>query len=633
MATPIHNVAQPNPHRTSYRVVNGAGPMSPTKHVLDPSTPGIDTADFVRDSRIHIKHGSQFVDGYLVMHPRELAPANEAALREKLKLTYTIQYPPFFEDTAQRNVALGLASLIPTSLAAKHAQQQAGIAAVNAEVESGVDAGKQRERADRAQPMAANVRAFTPSAHYDPVGMETLKHGLTLFLLMREKMTAAGFMNPLVSYVSPKASPDQILTALGEKLGFTPLAMRDAALHGGVAGVANLLGVAPARLVEIEQVTNRAAQKNFSRNVVLDWNVGSQQLPMGTPLDAVLAQGLATRMDSTIRKAREAARGQYNVPKAIAAEEKRVAQSLEVLDPIQRALMHRLGYEICYSPEYYPKDIAFHDGIKGLNRRATNDPRSTVGTKRIYFSAYEGLEESTCVLAHEAAHMFWPNQFTPAEVQKIDALRESDAARFKQLSALVEEQFPAFEKFLRAYQAGNDAEKAAIKQTTNAYFAGYGVSIGDGLLPYLRDANQLRYLVKYASDKLTTEGAFYTGSTYNHPAERFREVISRFAELKQVRLRGEPEVMQFLAPGLNQMWENHYLPHLARVYTQAVAAEQSTAMPPRNRSVAAQADACIGEQLPTTSIAKEGAMFDGVGLTNHAIAAANSVLDAMGVGR
>ncbi len=624
MVTAIHKVTSSTP-RT---------PPVPANPQLDVGVAGINALDFVRDNRIHIKHGSQFIDGYLVIHPRELAPANEPALREKLKLTFNVQHPTFFEDNAQRSIAYTLSSIIPTSLAAKHAQQQANIAAINKEVETGVDARLAQQRAERAQPMAANLREVTTKPPQDAVSLEARKNGLSLYLLMRDKLTHAGFMNPLASYVPANATSDQLLTSLGQKLGFTPLAMRDAAAKDGLAGVAKVLGVAPSRLNEIQQVVELAAQKGFSLNTVLNWNVGSQISPASASLEQKLAQGQASRIDTTISKARERARHHFDVPAAISAEEKRVAQSLEVLEPIQRAVMHKLGYEICYSPDYVPRDIAFLDGIKGLNRHTYNDPRSTLGTKRIYYSAYDGLQESTCILAHEAAHVLWPSQFAPAEVQHIDALAASDAARFKNLGKLVDEKFPEFEKFLRAYQAGNDAEKAAIKQTTNAYFAGYGVSIGDGLLPYLRDANQLRYLVQYANEKLHVEGQFYTGSIYADAPTRFREVISRFAELKQVRLRGEPELMQFLAPGLNQVWENHYLPHLSRVYAQAMNEEKAGGAAqhaPHATNAASQAGA--SEYVPSTSIATEGAQLEGVGLSNPAIAAANSVLSSMSVGR
>jgi hypothetical protein len=655
MVTAIHNIVQPNAsgkpqvrHSYTSPELRQADAILARHHSYQPplnvpmNDPGINPLDFVRDNRIHIKHGSQFIDGYLVIHPRELVPENETALREKLKLTYSVNYPSFYEADNRRSVAFSLAQLVPISMQAKHASQLGQINAYNAQTQTGVDVGLKRQLDDRAQPMAANVRDMTSKHVHDPIGQETLKNGLAMHLLLREKLTRGGYLNPLTSYAPNANSPDQVLTALADKIGATPLAMREAAASGGIDGVAALLAIEPQTLADIKRLTEMAAASNFSLNKVLDWHVGHQL--MGTqkaPLEQVMARGLAARIDDAIATARRTARGQYEVGPAIQAQEKQVAESLNLLEPIQRALMHKAGYEICFSPDYVPQDIAFYKGIKGLNRRTFNDPRSTSGTKRIYFSAYEGLEESTRVLAHEAAHIFWPHQFAPAEVQKIDALVASDAARFKNLSKLVDEKFPEFERFLRAYQAGNDAEKAAIAQTTNAYFAGYGVSIGDGLLPYLTDANQLRYLVKYATDKLMVDGKFYLESSYATPQERFREVISRFAEIKQVRLRGEPQLMQFLAPGLNQVWENHYLPHLARVYQQMVADEKTTApstpaaaTPPLAAAASTvPTSACTMEHVPSTNIAAGSAQLDGVGITNPAIAAAMGELSRMGAVR
>ena len=83
---------------------------------------GVDAQDFVAANRIHIKHGSLFIDPYLVIHPRELAPENEAQLRQKLKLTYSINNPSFYESYDRLSIALNLGQLVPISLTAKHSK-------------------------------------------------------------------------------------------------------------------------------------------------------------------------------------------------------------------------------------------------------------------------------------------------------------------------------------------------------------------------------------------------------------------------------------------------------------------------------------------------------------------------------
>lgn len=538
---------------------------------------GLDAQDFVRDHRINVKHGSLFIDPYLVVHPRELAPANEAQLREKLKLTYTVNNPSFYESYDRLMIALNLGQLVPVSLAAKRSKLMDEVAKFNAQVDKGApDEAVNKIIHDKRNAFAAIVRDTIEKPQTDPVGIEALKNGLAIYLMVREKLTAQGFPEKLSDYVPRHQTPDQVLGELADKIGVTPLAMREAAAKGGIEGVGQLLKLDPAYVADVKKMVDYAATQDFGFNVIEHWHLGRQLLGVPAPMEQKIAKGLEARITSSIENFRRMAHHHYEVPTPIKAEEKRIAESLNLLEPIQRMLMHKLGYEICFTPEYLADDIAMYKGIYGLHRKAASDLRDTRGTYRIYFSGRGDLKGSMRTLVHEVAHNLWPEQFTPEEVTKIDALAASDEKRFAALKRIMDEKFHEFDKFLRAYQAGSDAEKAAIVQTTKAYFASYGVSIDEGVLPYLRDANELRYLVAYANDTLTEEGARYAKSGYNSPGERFREVISRFAELKQVELSGQDgaRLLQFLAPGLNGVWENHYIPHLKRVHQHLLAAEQ-----------------------------------------------------------
>jgi hypothetical protein len=535
---------------------------------------GIDAMDFVRDNRIQVKHGSLFVDPYLVLHPRELAPENEARLRDKLRLTYTVNNPSFYESYDRVAIALNLGQLVPTSLEAKRSKLMEEVKKFNTQVESGVDAELVKHDSDKHHPFAAIVRDTIEKPAKDPIGIETLKNGLAVYLLIREKLTAQGYLNKLSDYVTRAGTPDQVLGDLADKIGINPLQLREVALKGGVGGVGKLLGLDPVYVNDVKKITEYAATQDFGFNIIEHWHLGRQLLGVQAPMEQKIVHGIEARITGKIAEFRGRVRHHYEVPEPIKAEEKRIAEALNLVEPIQRALMHKLGYEICYTPEYLADDIAMYRGIYGLHRKAASDLRDTRATYRVYFSGRGDLKGSMRTLVHEVAHNLWPEQFTPDETKKIDALAASDAKRFAALNRIMDEKFPEFEKFLHAYQAGSDTEKAAIVQTTKAYFSGYGVSIDEGLLPYLRDANDFRFLVKHAVDTLSVEGARYAKSGYDSPHERFREVLSRFAELKQVELKGEPQLMQFLAPGLNQVWENHYIPHLKRVYQKVVAAEQ-----------------------------------------------------------
>jgi hypothetical protein len=171
-----------------------------------------------------------------------------------------------------------------------------------------------------------------------------------------------------------------------------------------------------------------------------------------------------------------------------------------------------------------------------------------------------------------------------------------------------------------------------------ATFASYGVSVDEGLLPYLRSARDFQYMVRHAHETLDSEGVRYAKSGYDSPHERFREVISRFAELKQVEYAAEPQLLHYLAPGLDQIWEAHYIPHLHRVYDRLVGME---AAPVAGRSspvvskegaapaVAMGANACFAQGIPATRIDAQTVEFPS--MMDERNVAALRTLDAMGI--
>ncbi len=467
-------------------------------------------------------------------------------------------------------------------------------------MDSGADANLLKQYHDKEHPFAAIVRDTLKKPELDPVGTETLQHGLSMYLLLRERMTKLGYMNPLASYVSGRMqSPDQVLGELAPKIGISPIQLREAALKGGLDGVGQLLGLDAAYVAEVKQFSAHAATQDFSLNLIEHWHLG-RQLLHGT--HATLAQtietGMGARIEKTIADARTQARHHYEVPAPVKAEETRVAEALNLVDPIQRALMFKLGYEICFTPDMTADSIAKYNGIYGLHRKAANDMRDTQGTYRIYFAGRGDLKGSMRTLVHEVAHNLWPEQFTPEDVKKIDTLALSDAANFAKWQSVLgqPDQFATFEKFFNAYKAGNDQEKAAVMASANEWLAPHGVTV-DGLFPHLREARDFQFMVQHAYDTLSVEGARYAKSGYNGTNERFREVISRFAELKQVEYAGEPQLLHFLAPGLDQIWETQYLPHLERVY-------QGLAVTSHQSPVASK------EEMPAPAFAANDASMD-----------------------
>lgn len=534
--------------------------------------PGTNPQDFIAANRIHIKDGSLFVDPYLVIHPRELDPANETALRRKLTLTYSINSPSFYESRKRAAVAVNLSQLIPISNGAIHTKLMEAITAYNKQVESGVDTQLSRELAAKNNPFATIVSNVTEKPAADPAGVEMLTNGLAMYLLLREKLTQAGYMNSLTDYVMRAGTPDQVLADLAPKIGVTPLAVREAALKGGLDAVGQLLGLDARYVADVKALSAYAATQDFSYNLVEHWHLGRQLQGIAATMQDKLTVGLDARITAKIAEFREKVHHRFNVPDSINAEEKRIAEALTLVDPIQRAMLFKLGYEIGFSPEATADEIAYYRGIYGLHRKAANDLRDVRGTYRIYFAGRGNLEESMRTFVHEIAHNLWPEQFSAEEAAKIDALAKADAARFIGMKQLLDQHGREFDRLFAAYRAGDPAEKSAVLAAANEQFKAYDFH-AEGLFPYLRDTQDFKFAVAHAVDTLRIEGDRYNRSGYNSPQERFREVISRFAELKQVRYRGEPQFLQFLAPGLNQVWENHYLPHLARVHQSVVSGE------------------------------------------------------------
>jgi hypothetical protein len=525
---------------------------------------------FIDANRIHVQDGSLFVDGGLVVHRRELDPKNEAALRQKLTLTYGLHSPSFFEKEKRMEVALNLGHLVPVATETKRQKLLQDIQKFNQEVATGRDPELTKALTDRFAPMRAIVHDTThPDHNADPVGVEELKNGLALFLLCREKLTRNGYFEPVVNYVEHHERPDQVSEDLAEKLGVTPLQLRIAAYQGGVGGVGKLLGLEPAFTARVGELVEHISKRDFSMNDIEHWHEGRKQLGENASMQETIASGMQARIDKTIHDLRLKTHGIYESPEAIKREEQRIAGALNLVEPIERAMLFALGYEICYTPERTADHIAFHKSIYGLHRKTADDLRDVTGTYRIYFSGKGNEKDSLRTLRHEIAHNLWPAEFTPEEVETVDKLANADRTRFDALHRITTSYKPQLEAYIAAYQQAPNAQaKQAIQQQANEAFAPLHVQVGD-VLPHLRAADQLTWLVSEARDRLSVEGKLYNRSGYDEPATRFREMISRYSELQYVAYREQPEMqalLAFVAPGMTQTFRGIYLPHLERVY-------------------------------------------------------------------
>lgn len=529
-----------------------------------------DTTRFIAGNRIHVQHGSLFLDPYLVVHPRELAAGGEAKLKEKLKLTFSLNNPSFYESVQRLPIALNLASLLPVSLESKRSELMKTIEQFNREVKTNSDGDLARTAADRMRPFNAIARDFSGAGESDAVGMETLKSGLTFYLVLREALTRKGYLNRLTDYVRHDQTADQILTSLQDKTGVTSESVMEAARTGGIPGVARALGIDDAYLREVGDLVDRASRREFSYNMIEHWHIGRQLLAgRNASLDDKIAVGMERRMLDTMQQLKAKAKGQTDVPPSVKEKEQWVADGLKMLPPIQRQLLWDLGYEIGYTDDITADKISFHPNVYGLHRQTKDNLADLRGTYRIYFAGKGDTELSRRTLVHEVTHNLWPNLFTPKDIEAIDTLANRDRMRLKSITSVLEKQFDTFKGFVDAYHArgASPQQQQAVLQQANQYF---GSTLGDvsGLIAENKDAFTVLHMTQHANDRLHIDGKLYKQSGYHGAQERFREVISRFSELRYVRLREQPQLMQFIAPNLSQVYDQYYLPHLEKLHMQ-----------------------------------------------------------------
>ncbi len=294
---------------------------------------------------------------------------------------------------------------MPVSLATQRSPLLEAIRDFNARVDGKPDPALARAAEEEAHPFAAVLHQITSKPEADPVGVEQLRNGIALTLLLRRKLNQNGYFDSIDDYAPLNQTPDQILYALADKLGVAPHQVREAARTGGIDAVGALLAIPTAEIAEIKSVTEAMAARDFSDQYLQHWTIGRRLNP-GGPIEQKVAAGLQARIDADVpRFQKEVREGRYDVAPGIRAEEERVAGMLDLLEPIQRKIMFALGYEICYTPERLADGIAFFQGIRGLNRKAANRLSDVRGTYRIYVAGGEGLEQMQRTLVHEAAHV------------------------------------------------------------------------------------------------------------------------------------------------------------------------------------------------------------------------------------
>jgi hypothetical protein len=573
-----------------------------------------DVQRFITANRIHIAPESYFIDRYLTIHPRELAEENQPVLRDKLKLAFSLHHPSFYESSVRFPIALGLASLLPVSHEARRQELLKTIDTFNRDVKTGSDSELAQTAAERAAPFAAIVNALDQPEYDNAIGVENLKNGLTFYLLVREALTRRGYTLPLAEYVTHKDTGEQILASLKEELNIAPSVVMETARTGGIKGVSHALGIDDAYLHEVETLVKKVSKERFSYNTIEHWHIG-RQLLKDTPdatMETKIVAGAERRIHDTLHQLQAKFKGRSDVPEAAKRKEQWVADGLKLLPDIQRQLLWDLGYEIGYTDAPTADKIAFHQGVYGLHTQIKDMPRDVRGTYHIYFGSHGDPEMSRRTFVHEVTHNLWPSLFNAEEVKQIDALANRDRMRLQSITTVLESQFETFKSFVDDYHKASatpEAKQQALARA-NQHFAS---TLGDisALITENKDAYQVLHMCEQANERLHIDGALYTRSNYHEPTERMREVISRFSELRYVRLREQPALMQFIAPGLTKIYDNYYLPHLEHLHAEIVNGQtspqriQTTGAASPRIAIAAANDnvsAATSEEIPPSPI-------------------------------
>lgn len=567
------------------------GGLPPAAGNTAPSVPLQKTAtpeDFIAANRIHVKDGSHFIMPGLALHPRELDPKNESALRTKLKNAYRFDNPSFYDDPKRAAVALQLGALVPISLEAERATLMGAINQFNTKLTQNGNHAADHAATFRMpmQTMAAEMNAQGAGSD-NAAGVEHARNGIGFYLLLREALTRRGYLKPMMEYVSHLDSPDQIIHELSGKLGYSSRELREAAA-GGLGNVGKVLGIDDATVYDITQLGHYLAQHRFSVNAIEHWHLGRTQHPNASIAHKIDA-GFTARIDRDVVQYRALAKGIYDVPDAIKTEEARIADALNLVEPVERDLLYRLGYNICYTPDRTADKIADYPGVLGLHRKIANDLREVDGNYTIYFAGQMDLKKSLRTLRHEIAHNLWPNRFSQTERAEIDKLAEADYVRLNQLRELTTTHKDELAKLVGAYQAGNTSQKAAVAASADELFAPMGLKVSE-ILPHLSGVEQFSWLVDEAHRRLSVEGDLYNRTGYHTPSVRFREMISRYSELQYIEHRDDAAMQALLAftvPGMTKVFRNYYLPHLEKLNQELSgsrapqAAQQGTAATPK----------------------------------------------------
>ena len=524
-----------------------------------------DVRKFATEHRIHVQHGSLFADRYLLIHPAELAPENEATLRAKMHKVYSLNAPSFFSSQPQGPIAQHLGELLAVSPQSREASIRRQINDLHQQQQTGIDPALKRASEKEGGPFSALVQELKSDNARDPVKNEQYANGMTMYLVLNEALRQRGYREDLSKYIRHKSRAENVLADLERMLGVSPTVIMETARSKGLQGVGGLLGVDAKYVQEAGQLAEYTSHHKFSENMIENWKMGRKQPGMEhAGVREKIEAGLEPRIAHKINQMRAQVQFNYQVPDGIRDTENMVVGALGLLPRVLVENLYELGTEFAYTPEITVDPIAPGSHAYGFHRKLTNHPGDVDGVYQIFLSGKEDAESFTRLIAHESHHLLFANRFSPEETKQIDTLMRGDVVRLTQLKRLMD-----------SWIRGDKQEKQQIEKIINEHFSLGGTSL-DGIRQQGVDMLTVYNMVEHAYDRLNIYSNFFTKGGYSSPEDKVYEVNSRYAELRYVRLREQPELLNFLVPGLTQVYDNFYLPHLEQQLGELKARHNAT---------------------------------------------------------
>lgn len=552
--------------------MNAGMPMMPSMQPQPAMMQGgaaFDVQQFLASRQLHIQNNSLYdtKDPLLFVHPDDLKPENQAALQDKITHAYTMEYPTFFHDSAKKVVGVALADIVPLSLESEKAVAARKAMNVMLYQTKGISPELAQELQDQEKPFSAVIADYLDEKkddHRRPEFIEKSKNAVGMYLVVERALKDRGYAGKPSDFISAAGSADGIVSRLAEKFGMTSVEFTQTAQLGGYEGLGRKLGVNEAYLGEVKRLNNYLSDHHFSANAIQSWKAGGELAGMEfAGVQERIAVGQTQRVAT---KMRELAAQPVNAftPQAVRDDEQKMLAAMRLAPNELAETLYLLKTDMAYTPEYNTR--AFSPNMNntwGYHWHVTNQPDDIDGVRQIVISATNNAENFQRTVVHEMHHLAFPNRYTKQEIDTVDALTNADSARLSAMMDLRKEWLDA---------GPNQAARQQVWNKLNSpEFSVNGMTLQAALGG--RDINGFFNRLDEAHGVLRVDSERFARSGYSSRESRFKEINSRYSEMRYVSMADDAALLQFIVPNTTAIYEQLYMPKVQEQLTELRARE------------------------------------------------------------